>query len=157
MFWCIPDVSGTIPDHSLPSLPLLLLLSEGGCEALSCWQQPSCFAFRFGPKIDVSTVSSESSSEAQNPSFLSISACFYAFPMSQEPFPIILGTFGKKKQKFTKNVDFVRVSFQFLAQGLRAVWRIPGLTTCLDMSFLGQLGPTRAVGWRGRNLSKKFT
>ena len=63
--------------------------------------------------------------------------------MSQEPFLIILDTFGKNK-KFPKNVDFVRVSFQFLAQGLRAVRRIPGLTTCLGRSFQGLVG-VRAV------------
>ena len=53
----------------LPSLPWLLLPSKGGCEALSYWQQSSYFTFFPDPKIDVSDVSSESSSEAQNPSF----------------------------------------------------------------------------------------
>ena len=35
--------------------------------------------------------------------------------MSQEPFLIILETFGKNRN-FPKNVDFVRVCFQFLAR-----------------------------------------
>ena len=38
----------------------------------------------------------------------------------------------------------MRVSFQFLAQGLRAVRAIPGLTTCLGRFFQG-LVDTRAV------------
>ena len=66
--------------------------------------------------------------------------------MFQEPFLIILGTFWKN-QIFKKNVDFARVTFQFLAQGLRAVWAIPGLTTHLGMSFQGLVEP-RAV-WAG--------
>ena len=64
--------------------------------------------------------------------------------MFQEPFLIILATFPKKNRNFSKNVDFVRVSFQFLAQGLRAVRRIPGLTTSLGRSFQG-LVDMRAV------------
>ena len=78
--------------------------------------------------------------EAHNPLFRSILACFNAFLMSQEPFLIILDTFGKNP----KNVDFARVSFQFLAQGLAAVCRISSLTTCLGSSFQGLVGP-RAV------------
>ena len=66
--------------------------------------------------------------------------------MSQEPFLIILGTFGKNQKKL-KNVDFVRVSFQFLARVLEAVCRIPSLTTCLGRSFQGLVG-VRAV-WAG--------
>ena len=44
---------------------------------------------------------------------------------------------GKIEISEKKNVDFARVSFQFLARGLRAVRAIPGLTTCLGRSFQG--------------------
>ena len=47
----------------------------------------------------------------------------------------------RKTSKFSKNVDFTRVSFQFLAQGLRAVRRISGLTTYLGRSFQGLVEP----------------
>ena len=48
--------------------------------------------------------------------------------------PFILGS-GVRKESASHHVDFVRVSFQFLAQGLAAVCRILGLSTYLGRSF----------------------
>ena len=60
--------------------------------------------------------------------------------------PFFLGL-GARKESALHHVDFVRVSFHFLARALRAVRRISGLTTSLGRSFQGLVEP-RAV-WAG--------
>ena len=66
---------------------------------------------------------------------------FWCIPDVSGTIPGDSGHFWKNNQK---NVDFARVSFQFLAQGLRAVRVIPGLTTDLGSSSKDPPGP-RAV------------
>ena len=70
---------------------------------------------------------------------------FWCILVVSETVPDHSGHFWKNRNFLKKNnVDFARVSFQFLARGLRAVWRIPGLTTCLGRFFQGII-ETRAV------------
>ena len=71
--------------------------------------------------------------------------------MSQEPFLIILGTFGKN-QNFPKKFDFVRVTFQFLARGGAARSLFSDMTTDLGSSSKDPPGPRAVLAGVDKNL-----